>query len=200
LGRGDADDLISLARTIEVTDQISQSLSHFIRTYDPRPDAEAAEVDCLKSVLIRLNLDGPRSLSNRIREAIDEDGLLELGRIEDTDAIEMAALTQDVLTDEGSGEDLEMLPKQIRKRVAARKGTSISNRDLEDEDTWIMRQRSEQPEFKPWPLTDALHSASTTLQSLHSDLERLRQAKIELAENLQQSLGRFLGHCQIGGC
>lgn len=200
LGRGDADDLISLARTIEVTDQISQVLSRCNQTYDLRPEIEAAEVDCLKSVLVRLNVDGPRALAIRIREAIDEDGLLELGRIEDTDAVEMAALTQDVVTDEGSGEDLELLPKQIRNRVAVRKGTSFNNRELEDEDTWIMRQRSEQLDPKPWRLTDALHSASTTLHSLHRDLERLRQAKIELAENLQQGLGRFLGHCRIGGC
>ena len=142
LARGDADDLISLCRTIEVTDQISQSLTQFSQTYDLHPESKAAEVDCLESVLKRLNLDGPRALANGIKEAIDEEGLLELGRIQDTDTIEMAVLAQDVLNDEGSSDDLEVLPKQIRKRMATRKGNSISNRDVEDEDTWIMRQRS----------------------------------------------------------
>ena len=193
LGRGDADDLISLARTVEVTDQISQTLSHFSQTYRLDPDAKVAEVECLKSVLIQLNLEGPLALANRIKEAIDEEGLLELGRIEDTDAVEMAALAQDVLTDEGAPEDLEVLPKQIRNRVAARKGTSISNRDLEEENTWIMRQRSSESDLELWPLTNAMHSASATLQSLHLDLERLQQVKTELAENLQQSLGRIFG-------
>lgn len=191
LGRGDADDLVSLSRTIEVTDQISQSLSQISQTYDLHPEVKAAEVVCLHSILIRLNLDGPRALANRIKEAIDEEGLFELGRIEDTDAVEMAALAQDVLTEEGSSEDMEVLPKQMRTRVAVRKGASISNREFEDENTWIMRQRSNKLDLKR-QLTDALHSASTTLQTLHSHLERLRQAKIELAEKLQQRLGRSL--------
>lgn len=144
LGRGDADDLISLSRTVEVTDQISQSLSHFCQSCDLHHDVKVGEVVCLKSILIRLNLDGPRALAHRIKEAIDEEGLFELGRSEDTDAVDMAVLAQDVLTEEGSSEDLEVLPKQMRTRVAARKAASISNRDLEDEGTWIMRQRSKQ--------------------------------------------------------
>lgn len=148
LGRGDADDLISLSRTIEVTDQISQSLSQFSQTYDLQSEAKAAEVGCMKSILVQLNLDGPRALANRIKEAIDEEGLLELERIEDTDAVEMAAFAQDVLTEEGSPEDLEVLPKQVRNRVAARKATSISNRDWEDDNIWIMRQRSKQTDLK----------------------------------------------------
>lgn len=148
LGRGDADDLVSLSRTIEVTDQISQSLSQISQTYDLHPEVKSAEVVCLQSILIRLNLDGPRALASRIKEAIDEEGLFELGRIEDTDAVEMAALAQDVLTEEGSSEDMEVLPKQMRTRVAVRKGASISHREFEDENTWIMRQRSNKLDLK----------------------------------------------------
>ncbi|KAI9874712.1 MAG: DNA mismatch repair ATPase msh1 [Pleopsidium flavum] len=192
LARGDADDLVSLSQTIEVTEHIHETLSQFSKSAGPPCQSNSTEPACLRSILRRLNLDGPRTLAGRISEAIDEEGLLERERIEETDAVEMAALAQDVLADEGSPEDLESLPKQVRKKVAAKKVTDVSDRDLEYEDTWIMRQ-----------------SASTTLQRLHNALGSLRQAKTELAENLQQSLGASsltlrwtpgLGHiCHVKG-
>jgi len=141
LARGDADDLVSLSQTIEVTEHIYETLSKFSRSPRLSCEGDFAEPACLRSILTRLNLDGPRAVADRISKAIDEEGLLERERIEETDAVQMAALAQDVLTVEGSPDDLEALPKQVRKKVAAKKLNNVSDRDVECEDTWVMRQR-----------------------------------------------------------
>ncbi len=141
LARGDADDLMSLSRTIEVTEQIFETLSQYCQDNAISNEGEPAQSTYLKSILSRLSLTGPRALANRIRDAIDEEGLLESERIKENEEVEMVALAQDVLAEEGSPEDLEALPKQTRRRVAAKKVNGNSNRDIEDENIWIMRQR-----------------------------------------------------------
>lgn len=137
LARGDADDLISLARTIEVTENVHRTLLPFSK----ESNLSCAETPSWNLIHSRLSLDGPRELAARIVDAIDEEGLLERERIDETETLNMAALAQDVLTDEGSPEDLEVLPKQVRKKAAMKKTNNISDRDPEDADTWVMRQR-----------------------------------------------------------
>ena len=154
LGRGDADDLLSLSRTIEVTNQVFKALSHFNHRKGLVSDNNHGEVGCLELILKRLNLHGPCALADHINRAIDEEGLHELERIKETDAVKMAALAQDVLSDEGCPEDVEVLPKQIRTRVVAKKGNSVGNQDSENEDTWIMRARSEPIRLNVKQLTD----------------------------------------------
>ena len=161
LGRGDADDLIDLANTIRATEDVVALL------------AEAAtatpEDDCLSALLARIDLALPTKLARRIKDAIDEDGIVYQHQVEDSEASQMLALAQDVVATEGSQEDASALPKGSRQK---KRPTTIREYYAEDNEAWIM---------KP--------GASPSLKRLHEDLSALIAEKDALGETLRERLG-----------
>ncbi|KAK7431038.1 MutS protein 1 [Neonectria magnoliae] len=160
LGRGDADDLLGLANTVAATQDIVVLLQDASSVA-----ADAAAPDCLASLTSRISLADPVKLARRIRDAIDEDGIVQRHQVEDTEASQMIALAEDIVTSEGSHEDAAAtLPKGKRKRP-----TSIREYYADDNDAWIM---------KP--------AASRSLKRLHAELSSLLEEKVELNETMRK--------------
>ncbi|KAI9053718.1 hypothetical protein LZ554_002669 [Drepanopeziza brunnea f. sp. 'monogermtubi'] len=177
-GRGDPDDLLALASTVYATQDIVATLSE-----DKLEDA------CIQGLTSRIDLMGPSALATRIREAIDEEGIMQQHRLEDGEAGTMQALAKSIVDAEGSPSDASILPKSASSK---RKSTSIREYYSEDNEPWIM---------KP--------AASPTLTRLHKDIVSLTSEKQALAESLGHRLGATtltlqfrpgLGHiCHIKG-
>ena len=186
LGKGDPDDLICLSRAIEASKEVRQVLLDHSKS-------PISNVDFKNSVTImisRLYLDGPIALAEKILAAIDEEGLLQKQRIEDSTAAEAGSLAQKVTLDEGSPSELESLPKKIRSKNSDR--TAVTDTESGPVDTWIMRR-----------------DASKNLNALHAELERLGDEKVSLTQRLRDSVGSSaltlkwtpgLGHiCHVKG-
>ncbi|KAJ4009083.1 MutS protein 1 [Fusarium irregulare] len=160
LGRGDADDLLGLASTIDATKEIVDLLKK------ANTPSRKAKSPCLTSLLSRISITKSLKLAQRIRDAIDEDGIELQHEVEDSETSQMLALAEDVVSNEGSLDDAASLPKGKRKRPA-----SIRDYYAEDNEAWIM---------KP--------AASPTLKRLHADLATLIEEKIALNESLRETL------------
>ncbi|KAJ4323457.1 MutS protein 1 [Fusarium piperis] len=161
LGRGDADDLLGLANTIHATRDIVALLDRACAL------PSDFEPDCFATLTARISLTQPLKLARRIRDAIDEEGVVQQHEAQDSEASQMIALAEDIVNSEGSQDDAAALPKGKRKRP-----TSVREYYAEDDDNWIM---------KP--------AASPTLKRLHSELAALRQEKVTLNETLRKRLG-----------
>lgn len=173
LGRGDPDDLICLSRAIEASREIRRVLldkmSH--GSSIPSPDGSPRTNASLDAMVNRLYLNGPMELADRILAAIDEEGLLQKQRIEDSTAEEAAALAQEVLLKEGLPDEIETMPKKVRSRK--RNKTAVATEpEACDVDTWIMRR-----------------DASEALRKLHEDLDQLKGEKAELTQRLRDAVG-----------
>ncbi|KAH8815071.1 MutS2 protein [Xylogone sp. PMI_703] len=176
-GRGDPDDLIALANTIYAT----QDLLTMLRAHD-------FEHGCIRPLLSRITLEGPRILADHIKSAVDEEGVEHQHFLEEGEAQEIQAFAHQVVNLQGSREDTSVLPKGTKKK----RPSSIKDYYSDDNEFWIM---------KP--------GASSTLQSLHQGLSRLGDAKDKLTQELSGRLGipsltlKFtpgLGHiCHVKG-
>ncbi|KAI3401631.1 hypothetical protein diail_10232, partial [Diaporthe ilicicola] len=185
LGRGDADDLLDLASTIKATEDIMSMLLGAVSTANVETTAAK---EALEDMTDRIDLDSPRKLARRIREAIDEEGIVQQHQIEDSETGNMIALAQEIVDNEGSAEDSSVLPKSAKKR----KPVSLRECYGEDNEVWIMKS-----------------DASRHLKKLHSQLDILTQEKEDLATSLRERVGApsltlkwtpGLGHiCHIKG-
>lgn len=165
LGRGDADDLVALANTIRATEDIVRLLQEAASSAE---EDNGPAMECLTAMADRILLDdGPLKLARKIKEAIDEDGIVHRNELEDSEAGQMMALAQDVVTSEGTTEDAASLPKGKKKRAA-----SLREYYGEDNEPWVM---------KP--------AASAALKRLHKQLAELLDEKDILAEALRERLG-----------
>jgi len=177
VGRGDADDLMELSRTIFTTDDIVNNLKEHSVSRNAIPiDAHNQTVEtrrrqCLAMLQKRFELGPPLQLASRIQDAIDEDGLSEYHRREDDQAAEMEELAQDVLEREAGEEDLKEMPKRIQPRPRTIAPSFKSATDGRD-DVWIMKS-----------------SASPALKRLHSTLDVMAESKATLETQLRQQLG-----------
>lgn len=175
-GRGDADDLMELSKTIATTSDLFNILQeHSIsrNTIPPNPNSDVSETrrrQCMSALERRFDLEGVRELSHRIQDAIDEDALSEYHRVQDEQAEEMSELAQDVLGREAGEEDLKNMPKRIQPKPHAIIGSYKSATDGRD-DIWIMKRK-----------------ASAALHRLHKSLDLMCRAKVVLEENLQQQM------------
>lgn len=165
LGRGDPDDLLDLASTIKATEDIVSLLLAAFYHHDAEPTTDK---DCLKTMTERINLDSPLQLAQRIRSAIDEEGIVQQHQLDDSEAGDMIALAQEVVDTEGSAEDSALLPKSASKRRALSKGPSLRDYYGEDNEVWIM---------KP--------DASACLKRLHTVLDTLLAERDDLATSLR---------------
>jgi hypothetical protein len=96
-------------------------------------------------------LDIPLTLAKKITKSIDEEGLMQQQRNEQSEAAEMIARVQEVIKDikdeEGSGSTLEdsgsAETKEILNSAAAglRKRRILSGKDQERQEAWIMKKR-----------------------------------------------------------
>ena len=196
LNRGDADDLLRLANTIKATEDIVNLLNTSIAS-KPADDG-GAQQDCLSAMVDRISLEQPLQLAQHIRDAIDEEGLVQQHQIEDSEAGEMMALAQEVVKTEGAVEDSSLLPKGTstaktkKKKQQQQQSSSIREHYGEDNEVWIM---------KP--------GASKVLTHLHKELAALKREKEQLTETLRERLGSAsltlrwtpgLGHiCHVKG-
>lgn len=175
-GRGDADDLMELSKTITTTSDIYRILREHSahRSAVPTDEGSQASVtrrrQCMYALERRFDLEGVRELANRIQDAIDEDALSEYHRVEDEQAEEMSELAQDVLGREAGEEDLKNMPKRIQPKPHAITGSYKSATDGRD-DIWIMKRE-----------------ASAALHRLHKSLDAMVEAKAELETRLQQQM------------
>jgi DNA mismatch repair ATPase MutS len=182
LGKGDADDLICLSKSIEASKEVKRLLSAASNA------GSEYSRKSLQKIVDRLHLDGPTILAEKILSAIDEEGLLQKQRIEEDTAAEAAILAQEVTLNEGAAADLASLPKKVRERTTDRAATDESSPD----ETWIMRR-----------------DASPALKELHRTLDELQNEKSKLGQHLRDSVGSSaitlkwtpgLGHiCHVKG-
>lgn len=173
LGRGDADELICLSRSIEASKEIRRVLTDKcnVNIHDSAV-GESCSIQCsLASMVDRLHLDGPAELADKILAAIDEEGLLQKQRIEDSTAAQTAALAQEVVTSEGLQEDIDSLPRRVRSKSGTQPGTATDS-ESDSTETWIMRR-----------------DASSFLRGLHDKLDRLINEKSALTQRLRESVG-----------
>lgn len=161
LGRGDADDLLALASTIHATQDIVLLLTE---TFDSLKDPSQA--DCMRKLLTRTDLTQPLKLAKKIKDSIDEEGIVHQHEVEDSEANHMMALAQNVVAIETSPSP-PLLSKGKKKQP-----TSIREYYAEDNDAWIM---------KP--------GASINLRKLHGRLASLLDEKVTLADSLRQKFG-----------
>lgn len=163
MGRGDADDLLGLASTVAAT----QDIIVLLRESCGIGAVSSLTDNCLMSLIERIDLTEPLRLAKRIRDAIDEDGVVLQHEVEDSEASQMMKLAQNVVSAEGNQADASSLP-MARKKAP----TSLKEHYGEDNEAWIM---------KP--------AASPTLKKLHSRLEELVSEKDILNDTLREQLG-----------
>ena len=200
IGRGDADDLLGLARTIEVMQHISDILQDHINAVPnaeaekhangPLPEPGQTDRGFLKDIVDRLDLTTPSKVAKNIQAAIDEEGLSRQHLVEESVETEAEQMTEEVVNADMAG---ETTPK-LARRAARSTSTAVTNKaaDSKQDDIWIMRT-----------------NASLTLSRSHCDLDDLLEAKYELvtklrgqlkAESLTLKWSAQLGHfCHIKG-
>ncbi|RFU79127.1 dna mismatch repair [Trichoderma arundinaceum] len=163
LGRGDPDDLLGIASTIQAAQEIIILLNEASKEGN-----EPASKGCLASLASRIDLKEPLKLAQIIRESIDEEGIAQQQAVEASEAEHMMTLAQDVVAStEGSQEDSTSSIKERKKKTS-------SLRELygEDNEPWVMK-----------PV------ASKGLQNLHDELTLLTKEKESLSEILRERLG-----------
>lgn len=141
MGRGDAEDLISLLRTIEATKEIARILEEQTSISDTPGNPSASHsvfYQSLSKLSHRLSLAGPDALASRIFEAIDEEGLMESYRVNETESAGIISLAQGVLINEGSLDDHEALSGVIQSKIARKKS---AEQDSVEQQVWVMRRR-----------------------------------------------------------
>lgn len=160
LGRGEPDDLLGLASTISATEDIVKVLQ------DAQKKTPGSTSDCLHQLASRIKLTGPAKLADKIRKAIDEEGISLQHEIESSEASQVLALAENIVSAEGNHEDAALLPKAKKK-----KPSSLREYHAEDYENWTM---------KP--------GASRTLQNLHKEMRTKLNDKLALGESLRESM------------
>ncbi|KAI0889960.1 muts domain V-domain-containing protein [Annulohypoxylon maeteangense] len=199
LGRGDPDDLISLANTIQATQHIVSFLKAakgqdaFTIDSNDAPEEEqqnsTSGASCFTPLLSRIKLKEPVTLATRIKNSIDEEGLVQQHRDEDSEASHLISLAEDVVASEGARGAESAIPKTTKKKKQA---ASLRDHYSDDNTAFVM---------KP--------DASRGLRSLHAKLSTLLEEKHVLEETLRERFGAAsltlkwtpnLGHvCHVKG-
>ena len=170
LNKGDADDMVCLARAINASQDVEAALGlkSEVLTESVKGTSQNDQSSSISWLRDRLDLDGPTQLAKRISNAIDEEGLSQKHRLEEDEAAQVAALAQEVVMSTALPEELDAMPKKVR---SAAKSNEVKDQDQEVEYPWIMCK-----------------SASEMLTRLHDDLDRLKQEKANLTQSLRERL------------
>ncbi|KAK0918352.1 MutS protein 1 [Friedmanniomyces endolithicus] len=167
IGKGSPDDLLDLARTIDVMGRMTETLhEHIIANQDGEILSHRMELGFLWDIIGRLDLHGPAKVAKDIQEAIDEEGLDRQHVAEAEGQEEAEEMAGEVESADAAG---EVGPKLARRASRAKSaGASVDSRA---DDIWIMRK-----------------SASTTLERAHGDLRKLMGLKSDLEQDLRKQL------------
>ncbi|KXS98591.1 hypothetical protein AC578_4332 [Pseudocercospora eumusae] len=170
VGKGDADDLLGLARTVEVMQEISDLLhqhilAHQDRAFEDHENFASQDLTFLWDILARIDLESPTKVARNIQAAIDEEGLNQQHIAEEASEAEAEQMAEEVAKADEAG---TKSPKLARR---AGKSQASSLAEQKSEDIWIMRRK-----------------ASPTLERAHGDLDKLLRAKEELTARLQKEL------------
>ena len=141
MGKGDADDLVSLLKTIEVMGSLKaflESHGHVSEINQIQMPQEGLTPRPLQDLYHRLSLEGPNKLASQIALAIDEDGLLQSHRTEEAESANIVSIAQDVLHSDGSAEDRKSMSQVLGLKTPNKNQTE---QDADDGDDWIMRKR-----------------------------------------------------------
>ncbi|KAF2754257.1 DNA mismatch repair protein Msh1 [Pseudovirgaria hyperparasitica] len=177
LGRGDADDLISLAKTIDITIDLAKSIKAFLGSNAVQTSScsngngstLSSWRDSLQNLLKRLSLDGPRALATRIKDSIDEDGLSRQHQMEDETTEVLEAMAQDVVGAQANELEIKQLPKRLQPKKQQRI-ISSSTLSGSSQEPFIMRPDS-----------------SDALKELHEHLDDLEEQQDDLQNELRQT-------------
>ncbi|KAK6338425.1 DNA mismatch repair ATPase msh1 [Orbilia blumenaviensis] len=184
LGRGDADDLVALARTIISTQDIADCLSLRL----PKKKKESLEV--FRGLLARI--ERLEELAGRILRSIDENGLMLRHTLEDREAAEMTALVEAVEAgrmvaeeegEEGRVEEVEEEPEEEKPKKKGRKKAttkSTAKKVAKPRSQRILKE-ADREKVEPWIMHP---TASPTLTKLHRSLEKLMVEKQVLETQL----------------
>ncbi|OQN97746.1 hypothetical protein B0A48_16067 [Cryoendolithus antarcticus] len=174
IAKGDADDMLSLARTINMVQQIADSLqTHVLRESDRGSSTQETDakksvksrtsVSSLSDLLARLMLVGAAKLARSIVSTIDEEGLSKQHAAEDDQALASEEMTADVVAADAAGKTSPKLTRRASKQASLSVAQSS-----DDQDIWIMRR-----------------SASPALGQAHTKLDGLIASKQDLANKLR---------------
>ncbi|KAL1900607.1 MutS protein 1 [Sporothrix stenoceras] len=191
LGRGDPDDLLDLAKTISATDDIVGLLRHAHPIHNDVPEEDADK--SLEAIAGRIQLEKPLAIAKRIRDSVDEEGLIHQHEMDENEAEAIMSLAEKVVQEQGSLEEdgsvLRRKGKDVKAAAAAaaealasgtkttvtatKRKQNASFRDYygEDNEAWVM---------KP--------SASKSLKLLHAQLADLTRDRELLTEELRTRL------------
>ncbi|KAI5786397.1 muts domain V-domain-containing protein [Peziza echinospora] len=162
IGRGTADDLISLARTIEAMQLILSRLSR---------EVPSARTHSLGALVARMEI--PTELARKINDSIDEEGLILQQKIQESQNAELVAMTEAISEPEGS--------------IGFDEGNGGKLKISKDTDTsGYFEGKSGLSRTEPWLM---LRCASPTLEKLHKRLDKQFEKKKELTEELRVNLG-----------
>jgi len=170
IGKGDADDLLGLARTIHVMARLLKSLYLHIDAREGSSGGAPADVGFLRDLLCRLDLEEPSKVAKAITAAIDEEGLNRQHSVELQARDQASDMATEVTEADMAGEKVPKLANRASKVTPAITMASIV--DTSGEDIWIMRR-----------------NASPTLERAHEDLGSLLDGKYDLILQLRKQLG-----------
>lgn len=174
IGKGDADDLLSLAQTIDLMRQMAGLLhDHIISNQD---DGKGVEIEhgFLWDILSRLDLEEPGKVAKAIVAAIDEEGLNRKNTAELESREEVEDMAEEVTIADEAGEKAPRVSKRASKTKIPPPAEISTNKvvDTSAEDIWIMRR-----------------NASPTLERAHSDLGSLLVARENFLIELRRQTG-----------
>ncbi|KAF3934612.1 hypothetical protein ABW20_dc0101820 [Dactylellina cionopaga] len=188
LGRGDADDLVALARTISATQEIVDRMNTRLPTR-----LESLEV--VTNLLARIS--GLEELAEKILESIDENGLMLQHTIEDLKAAEITELAEAVedgrispgssisgaIGEEGDVEEAEGKEEEEEKpkrRSRKTKATKTGKKETRTKAQRILKE-ADREKMEPWIMHQ---TASKALQRLHKSLDELMREKLVMETQL----------------
>ncbi|KAI5366083.1 putative DNA mismatch repair protein MutS, core [Septoria linicola] len=192
IGKGDADDLLGLARTVGVMQKLSTTLhEHILNNQDRLMSGNnqhaSQDFTFLWDILGRLDLDSPAKAAKNIQDAIDEVGLTRQHMLDDAIGIEAEQMAGEVVMADNSGVKGPSLTRRRSKSAPVDKSV-----DTKPDEIWIMRRE-----------------ASPTLKRAHDEFDKLIDARLDLVAKLRKELrsesltlkwSAMLGHfCHIKG-
>jgi len=129
IGKGDADDLLALAKTIQIVSQIVNMMNTHLPSKKSAMDSLP-----LRALVDRLDLDGPSKLATRILDAIDEEGLSQQHMAEEAEAVGVVELAEQIA-------EAEEPKTKTSKRGKASTQKAAAPAELNAGEFWIMRRR-----------------------------------------------------------
>ncbi len=169
LGRGDADDLLGLAATLDASTKLAGPIED-----NSLEDGELSK-NALTKLVQRIQHEETVALAAKIRKSIDEEGLEHQHEIENVEAGEVMKLAESVASSTNLPSDVVAFREGRGKRKLL-VNQSLRDHYGEDKQPFIM---------KP--------TASVTLRRLHKELSTLLQQKSELTTKYEEEYGLKAG-------